>query len=122
MTNYDYDMGVIGGGAAGTFLMRSAGCIVNDLADRHWDGAVARTAQTQGAAVRAVLDCIGQEQGVAADAVAVAWLLRHPAHILPVMGTNSLARIAALGDAARVFFNDTATTEIYTAALGREVA
>jgi 4-hydroxybenzoate polyprenyltransferase len=27
----------------GTFLMRSAGCIVNDLADRHMDGAVART-------------------------------------------------------------------------------
>lgn len=27
----------------GTFLMRSAGCIVNDLADRHLDGAVART-------------------------------------------------------------------------------
>ena len=30
---------------AGTFLMRSAGCIVNDLADRHLDGAVARTRQ-----------------------------------------------------------------------------
>ncbi len=28
---------------AGTFLTRSAGCIVNDLADRHVDGAVART-------------------------------------------------------------------------------
>ena len=28
---------------SGTFLMRSAGCIVNDLADRHMDGAVART-------------------------------------------------------------------------------
>lgn len=27
----------------GTFLMRSAGCIVNDLADRHWDGRVERT-------------------------------------------------------------------------------
>lgn len=27
----------------GTFLMRSAGCIVNDLADRHLDGAVKRT-------------------------------------------------------------------------------
>jgi 4-hydroxybenzoate polyprenyltransferase len=27
----------------GTFLMRSAGCVVNDLADRHWDGAVNRT-------------------------------------------------------------------------------
>lgn len=29
--------------AAGTFLTRSAGCIVNDLADRHLDGGVART-------------------------------------------------------------------------------
>ena len=28
---------------AGTFLMRSAGCVVNDLADRHLDGSVART-------------------------------------------------------------------------------
>lgn len=27
----------------GTFLMRSAGCIVNDLADRHLDGSVKRT-------------------------------------------------------------------------------
>ena len=27
----------------GTILMRSAGCIVNDLADRHWDGEVNRT-------------------------------------------------------------------------------
>jgi 4-hydroxybenzoate polyprenyltransferase len=28
---------------AGTFLMRSAGCVINDLADRHWDGEVNRT-------------------------------------------------------------------------------
>lgn len=28
----------------GTFLMRSAGCVANDLADRDFDGAVARTA------------------------------------------------------------------------------
>jgi 4-hydroxybenzoate polyprenyltransferase len=27
----------------GTFLMRSAGCVINDLADRNFDGAVART-------------------------------------------------------------------------------
>jgi len=29
----------------GTFLTRSAGCIINDLADRHVDGAVARTSE-----------------------------------------------------------------------------
>ena len=28
---------------AGTFVMRAAGCVINDLADRNFDGAVART-------------------------------------------------------------------------------
>ncbi|MGE4502990.1 MAG: 4-hydroxybenzoate octaprenyltransferase [Thiomicrospira sp.] len=28
---------------AGAVVMRSAGCVINDYADRHWDGAVART-------------------------------------------------------------------------------
>lgn len=27
----------------GVFLMRSAGCVINDYADRHWDGQVSRT-------------------------------------------------------------------------------
>lgn len=30
---------------AGTFLMRAAGCVINDYADRHVDGKVARTTQ-----------------------------------------------------------------------------
>lgn len=29
----------------GAIVMRSAGCVINDYADRHWDGAVARTCQ-----------------------------------------------------------------------------
>ncbi|MEY1660759.1 4-hydroxybenzoate octaprenyltransferase [Isoalcanivorax beigongshangi] len=30
---------------AGVWLMRAAGCVINDYADRKWDGAVARTCQ-----------------------------------------------------------------------------
>lgn len=30
--------------ALGTIVMRSAGCVINDIADRHWDGQVQRTA------------------------------------------------------------------------------
>jgi 4-hydroxybenzoate polyprenyltransferase len=37
----DYDLLLIF--VAGTFLMRSAGCVINDLADRHLDGSVKRT-------------------------------------------------------------------------------
>lgn len=75
----------------------------------------------EGAAVRAVLERIGAEQGVGVDAVAVAWLLRHPATVLPVVGTNNLNRIKALGGAMKVNLDRETWFEIYTAALGHEV-
>lgn len=76
----------------------------------------------EGAAVRAVLERIGADHGVGADAVAVAWLLRHPSQILPVMGTNNLNRIKGLSDATQVTLDRQDWYEIYTAALGHEVA
>jgi predicted oxidoreductase len=74
-----------------------------------------------GAAVREVLTRIGHEQGVDASAVAVAFLLRHPAKILPVMGTNSLERIRTLSAATSVALSREDWFEIYTASLGHEV-
>lgn len=64
---------------------------------------------------------IGAEQGVEAVAVAVAWLLCHPAGILPVMGTNRVERIRALGDAERVEMDRQTWFELYTLAQGHEV-
>jgi len=55
-------------------------------------------------------------------AVAVAWLLAHPANILPVMGTNKLDRIAGFSDAFKVDMDRQTWFELYTAALGHEVA
>ncbi|MBF9060914.1 oxidoreductase [Rhodobacterales bacterium HKCCSP123] len=75
----------------------------------------------EGAAVREVLTRVAQEAGVGPEAVAVAWLLRHPALILPVMGTNNLRRIKGLGDALKVTLDRQSWFEIYTAALGHEV-
>ncbi|MEZ0210317.1 MAG: 4-hydroxybenzoate octaprenyltransferase [Methylophilus sp.] len=37
------DLHVVAVFVLGTILMRSSGCALNDIADRHWDGAVART-------------------------------------------------------------------------------
>ena len=76
----------------------------------------------EGAPVRAVLERIGAEYGVGPDAVAVAWLLRHPARVLPVMGTNNINRIKDLSDALKVDLSRVEWYEIYTAALGHEVA
>ena len=51
----------------------------------------------------------------------VAWLMAHPAKIMPVMGTNSLERIANFGAAAALTIDRETWYEIYTAALGHEV-
>ena len=74
------------------------------------------------AAVMNVLNRVAGEAGVEPSAVAVAFLLRHPARIAPVMGTNNISRINALSDALKVNLDRQTWFEIYTAALGREVA
>jgi predicted oxidoreductase len=75
----------------------------------------------EGAGVREVLTRIGQEQDAGPGDVAVAFLLRHPARIMPVMGTNSLDRIRGLSRAAKVELSREDWFEIYTAGLGHEV-
>jgi predicted oxidoreductase len=68
------------------------------------------------------LETLGGAVGADWSAAAVAWLLHHPAGILPVLGTNSLSRIAAISDALRVPMDRQTWYELYTLALGREVA
>lgn len=67
------------------------------------------------------LNAIALQQNVGADAVAIAWLLKHPAGILPVLGTNSLERIATLGDSTKVDMDRETWFELYSLASGHEV-
>jgi len=68
------------------------------------------------------LNQIADANGVDAAAVAVAWLLAHPSGIVPVMGTNQIARIERLSDAFKVEIDRQTWFDLYTAALGHEVA
>jgi predicted oxidoreductase len=74
-----------------------------------------------GGALRTTMARVARDRGVDLAAVAVAFLLRHPARILPVMGTNNLARIASFGDALAVELDRETWFELYAAALGHEV-
>nr|WP_089900258.1 aldo/keto reductase [Loktanella fryxellensis] len=71
--------------------------------------------------LHAAMQNMADAQGVDTAAIAVAWLLAHPARILPVMGTNTLARIATLSDAFKVNMTRTDWYTLYTTALGQEV-
>lgn len=68
-----------------------------------------------------VLDDIANAYGVDRGAVSVAFLLAHPAKILPVMGTNNLSRIATISDALKVKLDRENWYRLYEAALGKEV-
>ncbi|SMX29907.1 Oxidoreductase YdhF [Pelagimonas phthalicica] len=76
----------------------------------------------ENAGLRNKLKTIAEACGVDDAAVAVAWLLAHPANILPVLGTNNLERIKRIGDAAKVEMDRQTWFELYTEALGHEVA
>ncbi len=71
--------------------------------------------------VGVVADEIAHEFGVDRAAVAVAFLLAHPAGILPVLGTNNLERIMRISDALKVNLDRESWFRLYEAALGHEV-
>ena len=72
-------------------------------------------------AIQDAMSTVGAAYGVDNSAVAVAWLLAHPAKIMPVMGTNNLNRIKSLSDALKVKMDRQTWFTLYTAALGQEV-
>lgn len=69
----------------------------------------------------AALERIAADYEVDVTAVAVAWLLRHPAEIIPVMGTNRLDRIARFHEAMKVVMDRQTWFELYTLAIRKEV-
>lgn len=75
-----------------------------------------------GGALGEALDRMAAAHGVDRAAIAVAWLLAHPAGILPVMGTNAPERIARLSEALAVRLSREDWFELYSTAEGREVA
>lgn len=74
-----------------------------------------------GTPLAAELAAMAAARGVEPAAMALAWLMAHPARILPVIGTNDPARITAMARAAGVRLDRQEWFRLYTAALGAEV-
>ena len=69
----------------------------------------------------AALKRIGSEQGVDETAVAVAWLLRHPAGIQPIVGTTDPVRLVACCAADGITLSREEWYALFTAARGGRV-
>lgn len=75
----------------------------------------------QNAKLLSLIEQIADEQNVTAMAVALAWLLAHPAKIIPIIGTNKLSRIAAVSEAEKINISQEQWFMLYQAANGHEV-
>jgi predicted oxidoreductase len=71
--------------------------------------------------LRPLLDGIASQYDSTADRVALAWLMMHPAGIMPVVGTNNLERIRGLANACDIRIDRETWFELWTAASGQEV-
>ena len=77
---------------------------------------------TGSSALTTIMDQLAVTYRVDRAAIAVAFLLAHPAKILPVLGTNNLKRIEAISDSLKVKLDRQDWFQLYQAALGHEVA
>ena len=66
----------------------------------------------------ALLDRVAGEQGVSRTAVALAWLLAHPAGVIPILGTQRVERIRASTEAFSVVLDRATWNAILVAAQG----
>lgn len=97
---------------------------LDDMAVMAWSPLAGGRLFTDDAAalrVRPLLEKLADEQSTRVDCVAFAWLLKHPANIMPVVGTNNLERIQGLGQAMDVEMDRETWFEIYVAANGQPV-
>jgi len=74
------------------------------------------------ARVRAALEVVGRGLGASVDQVALAWLLRHPARVLPVMGTGKIERLREAVAAESLTLDRQQWFTIWEASAGHEVA
>jgi predicted oxidoreductase len=84
-------------------------------------GRIFRRDDEQTQRIGAILDSIAQEWGCGVDEVALAWVLMHPTHPIPIMGTGKLDRLQSALNA----YNRTMTRQqwfaIWEASMGHEV-
>ena len=68
------------------------------------------------------LNQMAEAFSVDAASLAIAWLLKHPANILPIMGSNNIQRIEGFSKALEIELDRQSWFELYQAANGAEVA
>ena len=71
--------------------------------------------------LRKLLATLVSKYEIGADTILLAWILKHPAHIIPIAGTVNVARIQALMKATELQLSQEDWFAIWTESMGNEV-
>ncbi len=100
-------------------------CRLHDITIQAWGplaaGALGKTATTPNPRLEGVAAAVNEmaaEKGVGQEAIMIAWLLRHPARIQPIIGTMNPVRIAAACRADSVSLSRDEWYRLYVAGRG----
>jgi len=91
------------------------------LARGWFTGAAPADAPPQVHATAALVRQLAEQRGVAGESIVLAWLLRHPVCIQPVIGSRHPDRIRACGAAEAVKLSREEWYQLYVTARGREL-
>jgi predicted oxidoreductase len=72
--------------------------------------------------IMTVVEKLSQKHSVSITSILLAFLYAHPANIIPVMGTTKFERLLEAKDSMQIELNRAEFYEIWTAAIGKEVA
>ncbi|HEY9620643.1 MAG TPA: aldo/keto reductase [Crinalium sp.] len=85
-------------------------------------GRLFKSDDPQAVRLRGTLTAIAQQfDGATLDQIALAWLLAHPAHIVPILGTGNRDRIRSASAATRINLSREQWFTIWTASTGIDV-
>ena len=84
-------------------------------------GSVFRQENMQTYRLRKLLATLVSKYEIGADMILLAWILKHPAHIIPIAGTVNVARIQALMKATELQLSQEDWFAIWTESMGNEV-
>lgn len=84
-------------------------------------GSVFRQENMQTFRLRKLLATLVSKYEIGADTILLAWILKHPAHIVPIAGTVNVARIQALMKATELQLSQEDWFAIWTESMGNEV-
>jgi predicted oxidoreductase len=85
-------------------------------------GSVFRQDNMQTFRLRKLLASLVSKYEIGADSILLAWILKHPAQIIPIAGTVNVARIQNLLKASQLVLDSEDWFAIWTESMGHEVA